>query len=86
MIINGRGWTTKLANKRTYKKQIIKNCFSTGNDFSKVKFEISQFNDKVKSLVEFDIKTIHREYILYKGTDEEKEKLIRKEKLERILK
>jgi len=46
MIINGRGWTTKLANKRTYKKQIIKNCFSTGNDFSKVEFEISQFNDK----------------------------------------
>lgn len=86
MTIDGRGWTTKLANKRSYKKQMIKKCFSTRNGFSKVEFEISQFNDKVKSLVEFDIKTIHREYILYKGTDEEKEKLIRKEKLERIIK
>ena len=84
MIIDGRGWTTKLANKRTYKKQIIKN--STFSSLSKVEFEISQFNDRIKSKVEFDIKTIHREYILYKGTDEEKKKLMRKEKFERILK
>lgn len=88
MTIDGKVWTTKLANKRTYKKQIIKNSYFSirnTNGFSKVEFEISQFNDKVKSIVEFDIKTIHREYILYKGTDEEKEKLIRKEKLERII-
>lgn len=83
MIIDGRGWTTKLANKRNYKKQIIKKSSFNCNT---IEFEISQFNDRVKSKVEFDIKTIHREYILYKGTDEEKKKLMRKEKIERILK
>jgi len=85
MTIDGKGWTTKLANKRNYKKQIIKkSSFSVRNGYTNVNFKISEFNDKIKNHINFDIKTLYREYILCRGTDEQKKILLRKDKLDRI--
>lgn len=73
-------WSTKLANKRRYKKQL-------SDGLEKIEFVISDHNDKIKRQKKFDINSLYEEYILADyGTEEEKQHYYRKQKLERIFK
>ena len=66
--------------KTDKKKYLLKNDYSIDT-----KIEISEENDKIKNSHEYDIKSLQRECILYKGTDIEKQTILRTEKLKRIL-
>jgi len=81
MNLDGNSYTTRLANKRTYKKDILKKTRITQGE---VKFKISDLNDGIKNTKCFDLKQLYKEYVMCVGTEEEKKKLIREEKLERI--
>lgn len=86
MFVDHHPWASKLAYKRSYKKQLLKNSnFSIRNGLKKVDFKISDKNDKIKNIKRFNIKSLYREFVMYKGSEEEKKRLIREEKLERIL-
>jgi hypothetical protein len=85
MYSNGNLWTTRLANKRNYKTQIKKKSGYSNQNTYELTFEVSKLNDKIKNTKKYDIESLHREYIMYYGTEEEKKHYLRQEKLERIL-
>ena len=84
MFVENKHWTTKLANKNTYKKQIPKQTrFSSL--LKEVTFQLSPYEEQIKSKKKFNINKLKEECIFFKGTNEEKTILLRKKKLENIL-
>ena len=76
----------KMMSDERYLRKTDKKKYLLKNDYSiDTKIEISEENDKIKNSHEYDIKSLQRECILYKGTDIEKQTILRTEKLKRIL-
>jgi len=82
--ICGENYSTKLLNKKTYKKQFHKMYKLEDKKDISIKI-LTNVNNTVKSTKIFDINSLKEENILYNGSDEEKIKILRKRKLEKIL-